>query len=405
MKELKVALDEAFIIKDGIMPLRKYFMKIFPESMKIYLKYLLRRANLTEKYRKANNLVYQHRESVKEFKKALYQFSCGAYSVADSAEIFIKAYLNKSVKPIRVLGSVLKDNDPVLICITRDNLHTVKTQVEYHRKIGVKHFAYLDNMSKDGTFEWLREQPDVSLFVTDEVFHDQLKDAWKRQVTDFIGYDRWYLALDPDELFIYPGIEKKNINMYIDFLESRKIKSALSPMIDMYSNGKLYEESESEESILDKYCYFDVDTYKMKKIFSMYVIEGGPRMRLLSTKEAVFPCVLQKCTLIKLSKDMLIGTHENYPYNHNFYSKGAIAFLLHYKFLPADNKKFKELINAGAFLHNKCVDFQYRRYVEIFEQNPDVSFYHNGSQRLNDSMDLMKINIIDKTFFKNFLSE
>ncbi len=192
-------------------------MKIFPESMKIYLRYLFRRNNFTEKYRKANNLIYQHRESVKEFKKALCQFSCGVYSVADSAEIFIKSYLNKSVKPVKVLESVLKDNDLVLLCITRDNLHTVKTQVEYHRTIGVRHFAYLDNMSKDGTFEYLKEQPDVSLFVTGEVFHDQLKDAWKRQITDFLGYDRWYLALDPDELFIYPGIEKKNINMYINF--------------------------------------------------------------------------------------------------------------------------------------------------------------------------------------------
>lgn len=382
------------------MLLRKHFMKIFPE---MYLEYLLRRGGLAKEYRKANNLIYQHRESVKEFRKALEQFSCGAYSVADSAEIFINAYLNKSVKPVKISDTVLKDNVPILLCITRDNLHTVKTQVEYHRKIGVKHFAYVDNMSKDGTFEWLRGQPDVSLFFTEEAFHDQLKDAWKRQATDFLGYDRWYLALDPDELFIYPGIEKKNINTYIDFLESQKMKSALSPMIDMYSNGKLYEESEHLENIMDKYCYFDTDTYKMSKIFSMYIIEGGPRTRLFSTDGTTFPCVLQKCALIKLSKDTLIGTHENYPYSHNFYTKGAAAFLLHYKFLAADNKKFKELIKAGAFSHNKCVDFQYRRYVEIFEQNPDISFYYKDSQKLNDSMDLMKINIIDRTFFKNFL--
>jgi len=51
------------------MLLRKIFMKIFPE---MYLEYLLRRVNLAKEYKKANDLIYQHRESVKKFKKALY---------------------------------------------------------------------------------------------------------------------------------------------------------------------------------------------------------------------------------------------------------------------------------------------------------------------------------------------
>ena len=383
------------------MKLIKQSGEIFIINIKLFIKYLIRITKITKRSRKDNFIMVQHKESIREFKKALEQFSYSGFKV----DIFINAYENKSVKPVKLLQPVLKEKDPVLLCITKDNIHTIKSQVEYHRKLGIKCFAYIDNMSQDGTFEWLKDQPDVSLFYTEEIFNDSLKDAWKRQVTDFLGYDRWYLALDPDELFIYPGIEKKNINMFIDFLEDNNIKSVFSPLLDMYSNEKIYQENEDTKNMIEKYCYFDTDTYKMTKSFLAYHVFGGPRLRLFSTKEKSFLCSLEKYALIKLTKDMLIGTHQNYPNKHNFYTKGAIAFLLHYKFLPADNKKFKELLESGIFSHNKGLNFEYKRYVEAFEKNSDLTFFYEKSQKINSSMDLLKINIIDKNVINKLLDD
>jgi hypothetical protein len=385
---------------DKIMGLKTLLKKILPICIKRSLIQFVNKTRLTKKSKNDHRIIYQHKDTVNKFKKALYQFS-----YYNSVDIFINSYLIKSVKPIKIVQSALTENSPILLCITRDNLHTIKTQVEYHRNIGIRHFAYIDNMSKDGTFEWLMEQPDISLFFTDETFHDQLKDAWKRQVTDFFGYNRWYLALDPDELFMYPGIEKKNIVMYINFLESKKIKCVLSPLIDMYSKGNIYENNVYLRDMRERYCYFDVDTYKMEKSNLSYTITGGPRTRAFSIGERKFTCALHKYALIKLSENMLIGTHLNYPYNHNFYTKGAIAFLLHYKFLSEDLKKYEDLLNSGIFLHSEILSFEYKRYVEAYRQNVDLSLYYNGSQKLNDSMDLMKISIIYKKFFKRFLVE
>ena len=36
----------------------------------------------------------------------------------------------------------------------------------HHRKLGVAHFLIIDNDSEDGTIEFLRQQPDVTLFET-----------------------------------------------------------------------------------------------------------------------------------------------------------------------------------------------------------------------------------------------
>ena len=199
--------------------------------------------------------------------------------------------------------------------------------------------------------------------------------------------------MDADELFIYPGIETKNIEYYIDYLERKKIKSAFSPMIDMYSNKKLFNGNSEINNILEEYCYFDTDTYNNEKQLVRQFVTGGPRMRLFGKSNTN-----SKYPLIKLSKEMLIGTHENHPYKYNQMSNGATAFLLHYKFLSNDEKKYRE--NASGNLYGQ--NFMYQMYMKTYDQNPDISFYYDGSRKLNSSFDLLEINIIDRKFFKQF---
>ena len=374
-----------------------YIMNLVKKPI-FYMIFIIRMAKLTRKSRNDHKLISQHKELIKDFKKAFYQFS---YSCSGYAGIYINAYLNKSVKPVNVLQLDLRENDPILLCTVKDDLAKVKLQVEHHRRIGIKHFVYIDNISKDGTFEWLKGQNDVSLFTVDEIFSAEAKNAWRRQITDLFGYDRWYLVLDSDELFTYPGIETRNINRYIDFLEKNKIKSTLSPMIDMYSKGGLFEKDVAINTILEQYCYFDVDTYYPANYFAGQWINGGPRMRIFSKDERCFP-QLSKYALTKFSRDMLIGTHQNYPYKYNFNTKGAIAFLLHYKFLHDDSKKYKKYVMFDVMSNNSV---EYKQYMKAFEQNSEISFYYEGSQKLNNSMDLMKINIINKNFFENFLAD
>ncbi|MCL2845037.1 MAG: glycosyltransferase family 2 protein [Chitinivibrionia bacterium] len=347
---------------------------------------------LTKKSKSDYKAIHLHNEDIKDFKNALYQFS---YSRSGFVSAYLNAYRKKLVKPVKSSLPTLQENDPILLCAVKDDLEKIKLQVEHHRKIGVKHFAYIDNMSKDGTFEWLKEQADVSLFVVNETFNATVKDAWRRQVADFLGYNRWYLVLDSDELFMYPSIETKNINSYIDFLESCKINSVLSPMIDMYPKGNLTEKVNSINEILNTYCYFDTDTYYLAKYFSSQWVNGGPRKRVFSNSPQ-----LAKYSLIKLSKEMLIGIHQNYPYKYNFETKGAAAFLLHYKFFYDDIAKYKERAMLGVM---NSGGLEYNQYLDALNKNPCTSFYYENSQKLNSSFDLMKINIIDKNFFEKFL--
>lgn len=352
---------------------------------------------LTEKAIKNKKLYINNIESFKDCKKAFYDMASDGRDI----DVFIDSYAKKNVKQIKIINTLLVENEPILLCAVKNDLLKVKKQLEYHRNIGIKHFAYIDNMSTDGTYEWLVEQSDVSLFRVNEEYRTDKRCSWIRQATDLLGYDKWYLIIDSDEFFCYPGIENRNIKGYIDFLTENKIKSAFSLMVDMYSKDNLFGLSDSKKNIINKFCYFDINTYKTEKRPALRFTFGGPRMRLFLNKNEKYKFCLTKYPLLFLTKSMITGVHNNYPYNVNFDKKAPIGVLLHYKFIPSDIEKYKDIVKTQIYAGEGN---EYKKYINAYNKNSALSFYYQGSQKLNSSMDLMKINILDKRFFFKFLN-
>ena len=364
--------------------------RLLPTEFKYDIKYMIFRLG----FGRTGKLLKENRELFADCSEAMYQMAAAGRNMVD----YIDSYKSKTVKTIKLLNIPLNKNEPILLCAVKDDLVRVRAQVEYHRKIGIRHFAYIDNMSTDGTFEWLENQEDVSLFRVNEKFNSDRRNSWRRQVADVLGYEKWYLVVDSDEFFTYPGIESSAIDKYMFFLEKKKINSVFSIMLDMYSKNSLFKSSSTiENDFMKEYCYFDADTYKVQKARNMWLVNGGPRARIFPSNT-----LLTKYPLIKLSKSMIIGTHSNYFVNPNFDTSLPIAFLLHYKFLSHDNSIFEERIKSGVYFGGSA---EYKTYKEVYSKKPELSFYYEDSQKLNDSMDLMKINIVNKKFFDGFFAE
>jgi hypothetical protein len=58
----------------------------------------------------------------------------------------------------------------VLVACVRDEMSRIAQFLDHYRRIGVDHFAIVDNGSEDGTAEWLEQQSDVSLYRTSQSF-------------------------------------------------------------------------------------------------------------------------------------------------------------------------------------------------------------------------------------------
>ena len=57
----------------------------------------------------------------------------------------------------------IKPGDILLFSTQRNEKVRLPYFLEYYRRLGVNHFFFVDNDSTDGAYEYLAEQPDVSL--------------------------------------------------------------------------------------------------------------------------------------------------------------------------------------------------------------------------------------------------
>ncbi|MCL2079052.1 MAG: glycosyltransferase family 2 protein [Oscillospiraceae bacterium] len=362
-------------------------------------KYMAFKLGLRQYARKSRRIIKEHFGFVRPFRKALAQslFISHIENSYNLMQDYMRSYSEKNVQIVKQGAMPKEKSEPILVCVVKNDLRRVKEHLSHHRKIGVRHFAYIDNGSADGTDKWLKEQKDVSLFTVSEAYNGFRQRGWERQVLDIFGYDRWYLIVDSDEFFAYPGVESIPITQYISYLQSKKIEAVFAPMIDMYANGPVFNQGSDRGGLgfRDEYCYFDTDTYKIHTLRHTQRTIGGPRLRTYGLKN-----YLAKYPLIKVQKPYMPMTHDIYPFKLSRQTSGAAAFLLHYKFLSEDYDRFINWSNVPGSEIKAENDI----YLQAYRDNPDLSFYYDGSCELTNSKDLLKINICDRAFFDGLSS-
>lgn len=324
-------------------------------------------------------------KDIKMWEKAFLYYAISSPRAARKiADNFCKCSL-KTLKE----DTMVSVDSPIYLCVVKDDLERIKMSYEHHSKIGVKHFVYIDNGSTDGTLEWLMQQENVSVYQTLDSFIMWAKVAWISKVITHIGFDRWYLVLDSDELFVYPGCEEKPIQEYVSCLERKGITRDLSFMLDMYATGKLFEAGDEGNTIYEKYRYFDGDSYKRENCLHYQKIMGGPRQRLFA-KAGSMEMLQNKYPLVYYKRGEVYRYHYVSPYKQNFGTECTSA-LLHYKFLDGDYEKYVKIANDGNYANGSRL---YKDIVKEIEENESLSFFDKDSIRYNSSKDLLRHELI-----------
>lgn len=347
--------------------------------------------------------VYEYERKLKEkgsltSDQKLLLKSLKAYSIhwsGPGAEKFLTSYLgNNDIHCLkRSSERMVPPEEVILICCVKNDLQRIKLLLSHHRSIGVHHFVFVDNMSTDGTVEWLLQQ-DVDVYQTGERYHAGAKAAWVRRIWDTYGYNRWYLIVDSDELFSYPGMERHLIRELVLYAQVHQIMRVCSMMLDMYTDKTLFEDSK-EQDMVNAYRYFDTKTYFRTRDYRGMIIRGGPRKRIFESEQD-YATPLTKYPLLFVRCEDLWQDHAPYPFHENFKSE-CIAVLRHYKFINGDKEKYKAIVREGNYYNGS---FEYKTYLKKIEEGDFTSFYYEDSEEYTDSYSLLKIPFI-KCVFKN----
>ncbi|MFI2858757.1 glycosyltransferase family 2 protein [Paenibacillus sp. JSM ZJ436] len=289
------------------------------------------------------------------------------------------------------LSNLEKENVKViLVCVVKNDLLKIKNLVKHHRRIGVKHFAILDNGSSDGTVEWLKDQNDVDLFLVQDKYTTNRREAWVNKIIAYYGFKRWYLILDSDELFAFHKMESKNIEYLINYCEKHSIDRMRAVMIDMYGSDSFYSENQ-EGDYLEKCKYFDLNSYKHENRDIIDLITGGPRSRIFNQR----PWLTKYPLCYFVEGDIQGKSHYLFPYKKNKNTK-CYSAILHYKFLPSDFKKYRNIATEGNYFNGSI---QYKDYINHLDNSNGLSFMDERSVEYSDSDSLYMIPILDKINF------
>ena len=154
----------------------------------------------------------------------------------------------------------------------------------HHRRLGVDRFLLIDNGSDDGSTEFLRAQPDVSLYHTEDPYSSGgCGIAWQNEILAAHACGHWALILDIDELFVFPGVETTPLKDFLAWAEGTGADAVAAPMLDMYPAGPIAGATHRPGGgLLASSPWFDGTGYVTRRIAHGLAVpdRGGPRQRL-----------------------------------------------------------------------------------------------------------------------------
>lgn len=296
------------------------------------------------------------------------------YELKNFNEIF-EGFSNEEIKLIKNAKSSNDFSAPVVVCVQRNNQSYLNEFLPYYRNLGVKHFIFIDNNSKDSSYNFLLNQDDVTLYEAKYPYGGGKKCGWSLQAIARNGLNHWYLWLDSDEFIAYAHMETIKLNEYVKMLDAKNIKNVGGFMLDMYPNGNIMDGSD-DNSFYKDYKYFDSNSNYYK--FAGDNLFGGMRNRVLGLDNIR----LDKTPLVYCDKNNIpTGSHDTLPKRFDLVNNYGCV-LKHYKFMPSSGNKF--IMNACNVNNGYRNQLAQQKYVDLINKN----LMYDGSAEFVDSSSL-----------------
>ena len=294
---------------------------------------------------------------------------------------------------LKLIKKATTAQSPVLCLLhVRNEIMRIAFTLDHHRALGVTEFLVVDNLSTDGTREYLETQADVAL-ISSSLSFSQTGCGYDtvNALLDRFGDNRWCLVVDADEHFVYPDCETRKFDILIKYLDSHGFDSLFTLMIDMYSEKCVAETTVVEGASLLQTCdQFDRAPYRRihTSTFPFLEIHGGPRMRLFwDSNDKFHPPTISKVPLVKWKRGYryISATHYLKPAPSKI--ADVSGALLHFKYLSDFHDRVKiEVERKQHFAGAR----EYQKYLEKLESEPSLTMAFEGSAVYTHSSDLSR---------------
>ena len=362
-----------------------------------YLYYHYASVSIPIRYRKSNKngeLSYLSQEDLDIWANAMVSMlkEYCIYGYNSRVRQIITTFSDSKIKVIRKTEPPASDRPIVVLCVKND-LQRLQMLVEHYRALGIVRFAFMDNGSDDGTYEWCLDQEDIDLYQCLEPYQTLVKEGWINRIVSHYGFNRWYILTDSDELMVYKGMEEHPIDDLVKYGEKHGIKRFKGLTLDTYSESNLFGKT---DDIKKSYRWIDIDSYKAVETQRGDAIVkrliGGPRYRLMGSR-----ITLSKFPLVYFEPGTFSDS-AHYQFPHDCIDSTPCNLgILHYKFIDKDLDVYKERAgqNTGFSGGGKF----YKQYLDYLDHNEEATFMYEGSREFTSSEVLSQIELIESLEF------
>lgn len=311
------------------------------------------------------------------------------------------------------------------LCV-RDEADRLPYLLSYYRSIGVQWFFIIDDRSTDSSADYLRVQPDCSVFTTSGDFGGaNFGMDWINALLETYGTDHWCLFVDADELLVYPHVETLPLPALCDYLDRHGYEGIFAFMLDMYSPVPVSEAVYVRGERFNDVCpLFDVDYQFRPRLrrpfgaapFPPSEVVGGPRLRRFYPGFArsgaygyALPRGLKKLRDSRIGRALAMRSWLGGTTSPPLLSKMPLILgapgrrwvsnhkttplrlapitgvLLHYKFFSDFHGRVIKALEQGQHFDGGS---EYGRYASALKSDPKLCFAHPESHHYRSSADL-----------------
>lgn len=280
----------------------------------------------------------------------------------------------------------------VLITVLKDEIRRIKAFLRHYRRLGVEVFYIVDNDSSDGTTEYLRQQPDVRLFHSNESFAQSGFGLWwARYLISQYLEDRWCIMVDVDEFLVFPHSEYISLQLLCNYMEKNGHEILQTFMLDLFPERLTDSKDWSGETVPQQACpYFDNDYLFTPQFMAPYLdVRGGFRRRLMGDGHGAGP-LLVKVALFKGGSgvDFYEAAHHTSP----AILSDVTGVLLHCKFVGEFQKYVESHVDSKEHVF---ASLEYRHYLSwCNNHDPNKSLLCDKSLTYEDTTQLLKLGLL-----------
>lgn len=259
----------------------------------------------------------------------------------------------------------LSNHSPIVIFRSKNEALRLPAFLSHYRHIGAGGFIAIDNLSSDGSGDFLREQEDVLLYSATGSYRARSAGIdWINRLLWEHANHRWIVLADVDELLVYPGIENDGIGGLIHAAQRAGDSSVYTPMLDMYSSQPLSSlDYQTGDPFLGLCDHFDSPaSYSLNVGHKGYHLFGGVRKRVFFKDSDHEPALRKVAMLYWTRQTGFVTPHVVCPTRLN--KPRTVAVMLHFKMLQDFHTKVHAALEEKSHWNDSAEYSSYKRELE-----------------------------------------